>query len=182
MLTLSYKSGPPRAHSDASGPANPRAPRVATIQTRATRRNLEGGFSLFELIAVMGLALLLGGVAILNLKAFDDPLQNGSAQLLSFLKQVRAKAISSTSAYVISPDGPGRIQTQRGTTCGDPDPIDDPLVALELPSGAYLYDTTWSFCFNSRGLPDANIELELRDTGGATRIVEVLLGGAVRIQ
>jgi hypothetical protein len=53
---------------------------------------------------------------------------------------------------------------------------------LTLPSGAYLFDTSWSFCFNSRGLPDANIEIELRDVGGANRIVEVLLGGAVRIQ
>jgi type II secretory pathway pseudopilin PulG len=160
------------------GQTPPSKPRPASPRKLSRER----GFTIFELLLVMGLALLMGGIAILNLKAFDNPLQNGSAQLAGFLKQVRAKAISSTSAYIISPGSSGRIQTQRGLTCADASPVDDPLAALSLPSGAYLFDTTWNFCFNSRGLPDANIEIELRDIGGANEIVEVLLGGAVRIQ
>ncbi len=145
-------------------------------------RSSERGFSLIEMLVVMSLAVILGGIAIINYREFDDPLTNGAAQLASFIKQVRAEAISSTSAYIVTPASNSRIITQFSATCTTPDPEVDDRVVLDLPPGATLSGIEWDFCFNSRGLPDSNIELQLEDVGGANRVVEVLLGGSVRIQ
>jgi Tfp pilus assembly protein FimT len=140
------------------------------------------GFSLVELLVVMGLTMILIGIAVTNLKQLDNPLQNGAAQLLGFIKQVRAKAISSTSAYVIQPFSSTRLITRHGTTCSDPNMTADSRAVLDLPSGAHLTSTNWNLCFSTRGFPDANIEIQLQDVGGSNKTVELMLGGAVRIQ
>lgn len=145
-------------------------------------RHYEGGFTLAEMLTVMMLAAIISGVALVNFRDFDNPLENGAAQLSSFIKQVRAEAIRSTSAYIITPTSTSRLETSFAATCTTPDPEPDSRITLDLPNGASLVDTNWAFCFNSRGLPDANIEISLSDVGGANRTVEVLLGGSVRVQ
>jgi len=145
------------------------------------RRYDSAGFSMVEMLAVTGLIMLFIAVAISNLKELDNPLQNGAAQLAGFIKQVRAEAISSTSAYIISPATATRLVTQRGTTCSDPNATPDPRVTLDLPNGAHLVQTGWTLCFSSRGFPDANIEIDLEDIGRGQKTVEIMLGGAVRI-
>jgi prepilin-type N-terminal cleavage/methylation domain-containing protein len=153
-----------------------------TAQQRSTQGSSERGFTVFELITVMAIATILSSVAIMNLRDFDDPLVNGSAQFVSFLKQTRAEALRSTSAYIIRPSSANSLVTERGVTCLDEDAVDDPRVRLTLSPGATFSDVEWEFCFNSRGMPDSNIEIQLQDAGGAVRTVEVLLGGSVRIQ
>ena len=140
------------------------------------------GVSIIELLVAISVAGILLGVGVMNLKDLDSPLLNGAAQLSGFFKQVRAEAISSTSAYFVEPASPGRIITRRGVSCRDENPLLDPRVSLDLPGGATLSDTSWSFCFDSRGLPDANIEIELSDVERKNKIVEVMLGGAVRVR
>lgn len=146
------------------------------------RRNHTHGFTVIEMLAVLGLVSVFSYIAVINLKEFNNPLVNASAQLVSFFKQIRAEAIAATSAVTIQPDSSTRIITLFGTTCSDPDPVADPQLTFEFEDGAYLTDTDWEFCFNSRGMPDANIEIDVRDAEGATKVVEVLLGGAARIQ
>jgi prepilin-type N-terminal cleavage/methylation domain-containing protein len=145
-------------------------------------RKPESGFTLAEMLTVMMLAAIISGIALVNFRDFDNPLENGAAQLSSFIKQVRAEAIRSTSAYIITPTSTSRLETSFAATCTTPDPEPDTRITLDLPEGASLVDTNWDFCFNSRGLPDANIEILLSDVGGANRTVEVLLGGSVRVQ
>ncbi|RIL06985.1 MAG: hypothetical protein DCC75_10380, partial [Proteobacteria bacterium] len=84
--------------------------------------------------------------------------------------------------YFLQPSSSSRLITLYGDNCADPSPTTDTGFLLNLPSGAYLTDTTWSICFNSRGFPDANIELGLQDQGGEQKTIEILLGGAVRVQ
>lgn len=149
---------------------------------RCNRASAESGFSILELLTVTSLGVILSGVAVLDLRKFDDPLQNSAAQISSLMKQARAQAISSTSAYTVHPTSANHLVSERGTSCSDASPVNDPHLALELPSGAALSDTTWTVCFNSRGMPDGNIDIPLQDVGGESRTVEVLLGGAVRIR
>lgn len=142
----------------------------------------ESGVSLLEVLATVLIASILSATAIMNLRELENPLITGAAQFASFLKQVRAEAIASTSACTIEAEGSGRVVVLRSTLCSDTDKELDSRLALDLPDGVAFPDTEWSFCFNSRGIPDANIEIELENGVGADQTVEVLLGGAVRIQ
>lgn len=143
--------------------------------------NHEQGFSFLELITTMGLIVVTMGMAVFNLRSLNNPLENGANQLRGFLKQVRAEAISSTSAYVVRAASDIGIETLRGNSCTDSAPVPESRMALQLPNGARLSDTTWTVCYNSRGFPDGNVQIELEDIGGQQKTVEVMLGGAVRI-
>ena len=158
---------------------SPIGSRAASAQ-RSRRSQL--GISLLELVVTLGLASAFFGMAVMNMRKLEDPLQSGAAQLSSFMKQVRAEAISHTLAYTVVPLSTGRIGTRYASKCSDTTTTTDSRVSLHLPTGAYLSGTGWTLCFNSRGLPDANLEIELKDVGGQTKIVEVMLGGAVRIK
>lgn len=142
----------------------------------------EYGLTLFELIVAMGLFALLASIALSNLKDLDDPLQNGASLLLSFVKQARSQAISTTSAYTLSASTNSHIISAVSNKCSDATKIPDDNVQMELPSGVHMVDTSWTFCFTSRGLADSNIEIELVDADGISKTVEVLLGGAARVQ
>ena len=148
---------------------------------RLEKSTHERGYTIFELVTVVGLIAVIMGIVAFKLRDLDNPLENGANQMRGFFKQVRAEAIASTSAYIVRPASSTEIETLRGTSCSDASPVVDSRVALELPSGASLTATDWSFCYNSRGFPDSNIEIDLHDIGGQNRTVEVLLGGAVRV-
>ena len=140
------------------------------------------GYSIFEVLAVLALLAILSGVATNNLKELSDPLENSSAELIAFLKQVRARAISTTSAYKVAPVSNGDIVTSYSERCSDAavEWVADPGVTLSLPTGAWLEDTDWAICFGPRGLPDGNIQVVLRDMDAGSRTIEVYLGGGVR--
>lgn len=139
------------------------------------------GFSVLELLVVMGLVTVLGGIAVMNLKELDDPLKNGSEQLAAFFKQARAKSVATTSAYTITPTSGRTFETHYGSSCSDLVTTDDPSLSLELPAGAYVTDTSWTLCYSARGIADGNLTVEVRDLDGEYKTIEVFLGGAARV-
>jgi prepilin-type N-terminal cleavage/methylation domain-containing protein len=143
---------------------------------------MDDGFSAIELLVVIAITATLLATAAVNLRRLDNPLLNGSAQLMAFVKQARAKAVSTTSAYIIEPAGAARVIARYGSSCADGTLEDDSQLILDLPSGVSLADTSWSICFNSRGLSDADINLDLVNLEGRHQILELFLGGAVRLQ
>lgn len=141
----------------------------------------EAAFTLLELLVALSLFAIMLGIAIPNLKDLNNPLRNGTAALTSFLKEVRGKAISSTSAYRITPVSTTRIVTSFATNCSSETFIDDPSTVLELEAGARLNATSWVLCFNPRGLADDNEEIVIRDQHGDAKVVKVYLGGGAKI-
>ncbi len=154
------------------------APESATPQSRAFLG--ESGIGLIELLVVLFLIGILLSTAVSNLGALNNPLRNGAQQTMGFFKQVRSRAISTTTAYVVSAASPIRMQTFSGTSCSTATTA-QPNLFIDLPLGASFSNTSWSTCFDPRGLANANITVTIRDDeSGATRDVEVFLGGAVR--
>lgn len=144
----------------------------------------ESGFSLTELVATMAMMAIIMALMVPNWRVLDDPLQNSTEQTIGFLKKVKARAVSTTSAYVVEANGPFQITTSFANACSDPsgDFQSDNQLELEMDRGVEMSDTSWNVCFSSRGLADQNIIVPLRDQDGDTRAVEVFLGGAVREQ
>ena len=139
------------------------------------------GFTLLEMMAVVAIFGVLSGIAIINLKEFSNPVENGAAQLLGFMKQARARALSTTSAYFVMPTSVTHIITKYGVNCSDGAPVVDSTLTMNLPSGASLTATNWSICFTARGLSDSNTTVVVSD-GSGSKTLEVLLGGGLRIQ
>lgn len=140
----------------------------------------ERAFTFIEMVVTMGLAMVCSSAAMLNLKELNDPLKNGSAEIVSFIKQARGKAISTTSAYTIVPISSTQFKVQVSTTCSATEFEDDERLTLNLPTGAYITDTDWTLCFNARGLPDGTLDVTVRDQDTDYKTVEVFLGGGVR--
>lgn len=152
------------------------------MRGRVSYPKLERGFTVTEMLVVLGLVGVLSAIAVINLNALSSPAENGAAELLGFFKQARARAIATTSAYFITPSSGTEISTSSGVNCSDPSPVPDSTLELVLPTGASLPDTSWTVCFTSRGLSDGNIAVVVNDIHGGARTVEILLGGSIRIQ
>lgn len=143
----------------------------------------QNGFSLTEMVITLGFFAVLTASALPNLASLKNPLQSGAETSVGFIKQVRAKATSTTNAYFITVDGNDRLVTAYAENCdmAPEERTDDPTLSLDLPTGVTVVDTNWESCFTSRGLASAASELAIQDIGNRTRIIEVFLGGAVRV-
>ena len=140
----------------------------------------ECGFSLLELLAVLSTAGVLTLMASAGLNDMVDPLRNASAELQGYFKQVRARAIATTSSYTVVPSGTGTVTATFSDSCSSSDQTADGRLLLNLPSGARFSATDWSVCYTARGLPLENLQIELADNDGESRTLEIYLGGAVR--
>ncbi|WP_337845322.1 prepilin-type N-terminal cleavage/methylation domain-containing protein [Thermus sp.] len=139
------------------------------------------GFSLLELLVVLGVLGIALSIAALNLRPFSNPLEDAWVQTEGYLKLVRAKAMATTSAYRVEQSG-NRLVAEYAARCGSPSFTPDPSLVLELPQGVNLSTGNGSpleLCFSSRGYSDRNLVLVFRK-GAQERQLEVLLGGEVR--
>lgn len=144
-------------------------------------RRSEAGISIVEILTTLTLTGVILGIGILNFRKVEDAGVTGAAELSSFIKQVRARAISSTSAYKLTATTTTYLTTQYAKSCTSATWSSDNRVTLKMPTGASVTSTSWSVCFNSRGFPDANTTIGVRNTAGDLKNVEIMLGGAVRI-
>ncbi len=141
----------------------------------------ESGMSLLEILVVFFMISVLTSSAVSNLAQIKNPLKDGISQTLGFVKEVRAKALASTAAYTLRPASTGRIVTTTAATCSAVVTTDGGL-AIDLPSGVVLSDTSWTICFTSRGLTEGAQSFTITDADSDTETIEVFLGGAVRIR
>jgi len=139
------------------------------------------GVTFLELLVFIGITAVLMGIAVVNLRDFQDPLQSGADQLAAYFRQVRSRAMSTTLAYTITATSTRNLTAGFAAKCTDSPTTEDSSQQISLPLGADLTDTAWTLCYSSRGLPDANLVVSLHDNDGGTKEVEVYLGGAVKV-
>lgn len=135
-----------------------------------------------EVIVVLFIMMIIAGTAIPTFAALKNPLDDGITTTLGLIKQTRAKAIATTSAYKIKASTTGHIYTEYLTKCSSATATADPKLTLDLPTGVALTSITWSVCFDSRGFAQTAQNLTLYNSDGKLRTVEIFLGGAARIQ
>ena len=141
----------------------------------------ERGSSLFEVLVVLVLIGILLATAISNLDQLNRPMEAATAEVIGFLKQARARGMSTTRAYTVRPTSTEHLIAEFSTECGESATADERLT-LDLPRGVLLNGTSWSVCFSPRGLATSDPTIELIDDDGRTKTLEVFLGGAVRVQ
>jgi len=137
------------------------------------------GFSQIETLVVLTLLSILSAVAVYDYTHLQRDLNTATAQLEAYLNRARAKGISSTEAYFISPISNSTLVAEHGFHCSSTDRTADPELTFELPEGIEFVSTSWTVCFTSRGLSDSNVMIEMMDPDEEVETVEVLLGGGL---
>ena len=135
-----------------------------------------------ELLVVFALTSIMLGIAVSNLKELNSSSRDAASEIVGFLKEVRAKAIATTRAYTITASGTETLVARYASVCSDASPTLDTTLRLDLPAGTNLTNTAWTLCYNSRGLADDAITIPVQDAQALSETVEVVLGGAARIQ
>lgn len=150
--------------------------------TKSDKYNRELGFSIIELMTVLMIISLSVSSVFSNIKIIERPLHSGTQLTMGFFRQVKAKAISTTSYYVIYPAGPTRLATRSGANCelARLSVIENTTLTLHLPNTVTLANTAWDLCYSSRGFLDNSIAISLNDQEGKTRTLETFVGGAIR--
>ncbi len=138
------------------------------------------GMTLPELLVVLAILGILLGATPLMLNKAEGPLRSGTSLFQGYLRQVRARAMSTTSAYRIQAPAPDRLVAEWAVDCGAGVWTADPALTLELPRGVTLTDTAWTICFTTRGWSNDNQVFVLRHPEAGTARIELLLGGSTR--
>jgi hypothetical protein len=143
-------------------------------------RNQKGS-NLLELVIVLAIISTFS-FGIGAAYKMENPLRFSTDQTISFLKMVRARAISTTSVYKIKPISETELITQYSDSCNSSVWKTDAELTFELPDNrVWFQETNWDLCFNQRGLVDENVTVALEDANYVNKL-EVFLGGAVREQ
>ena len=145
----------------------------------ATSSRSEAGFSLFDLLTTVALGGILTGIAIFNFRGMNDPLASGTKGMAGYFRNVRVKAISTTSAVKVYPISATRAIAAFANKCSDTTFTADSKMIYDLPKGAVFTNTSWSICYSGRGLPTTDETIYLGN-GSQISTVDVYLGGAVQ--
>ncbi|MCC6931634.1 MAG: prepilin-type N-terminal cleavage/methylation domain-containing protein [Deltaproteobacteria bacterium] len=111
------------------------------------------GYSLLEMIVVLGLISLLSSFATAKLTAQRGDLDTAASQAAGFVRQVRAKAISTTQAYIVEREDDNHLIAKSSASCDD-DPSDfqiDTKLSLDIHKRVRLNPFV-NLCISSRGL------------------------------
>ncbi len=151
----------------------------------ALRRDITSspGFTLLELLVVLAVFGTLIGVSSVTVFSVRNPLAEATRLVEGGLRQSRARAMASTSAYRLSATATGFI-AETAANCGATTWTADDRYSVELPENVEFLDPTWDVCFNGRGVADQNIDFDVRYTDPRTQDqstanITVFLGGAI---
>lgn len=141
----------------------------------------ERGATLAELLVVLAVMAVALSVAFLDVRRMEAPLQTGVGLFQSFVRQARARAMATTSAVQISPGDASRLRAGSAANCAATSWTPEPSIRAEMPDRVTLDPTSWSVCFDSRGIADSNVVVTLSHADFGSRRVEILLGGGTRV-
>jgi prepilin-type N-terminal cleavage/methylation domain-containing protein len=138
------------------------------------------GFSLMEILVAIAIFGILTASVVSNISILENPLINVSANLSHYIRLVRARAISQTRSIKITPVSNRLLTAASAQNCDEVSFDAEPDLTLDLGDDVTLASTSWTACFTQRGLADDYVTFSLA-TAEATKVVEIALGGGIRI-
>jgi prepilin-type N-terminal cleavage/methylation domain-containing protein len=161
--------------------------RDAGRPTRADPRpGRRPGFTLVEALIVVILVGLVMGIAANTFSGLSNDLENAAAETGAFFRQVRARAMTTTSAYRVVYASATELRTESARACNDTTWTGDAGLSLVLRERTTvkadgIADGDVVVCYNSRGIGNASPTLIVTSRVGEEAEVEIFAGGAVRV-
>lgn len=164
---------------------------IRRLQLSATHPEGKHGFTTIELLIVIAIVGIIGGIMALNLRPFSNHAENGANALAAGLKQARARAMSTTSAYRLVYTSSTELTASYANTCGAATWTADPRFDVSIDDTAWVEidgvtadDAVGDVvaCYNSRGFAETSSLLNVTDTRGRARTVEIFVGGGVVVE
>ena len=137
--------------------------------------------TLVELLVVLALMGIAVAATALYFAPFEAPVESSATQLASFFRMSRARAMATTTAYRVVPDGTDGVRTLTAPTCSATTWTPDAERTLSFADDVTLANTSWMVCFNSRGVSSNNVTVTLQSPDYGSEQVEVLLGGSAGV-
>jgi prepilin-type N-terminal cleavage/methylation domain-containing protein len=152
---------------------------------RLRRPSRRRAVTLVEVLVVLAVIAIVAGIAALDVRPLNHEARNAASEFASIVRQVRARAMATTSAYRLVLVAGDRVAAETRATCGGSEPwTSEPRLEFRardgtrVVAGAGVGDEI--ACFNSRGIASASPEVTFRDGRGREASVTILAGGAVR--
>lgn len=152
----------------------------------SAKRHMARGFTVIELIIVLSVIGIMMSIATLRFRGLQNELENAARETSGFVRQARAEAMSTTSAYRVRSVSASQLGAEFAASCNADD--DDWQVDRSLTTrleGRVSYEglepDSVLVCFDSRGVGNRDPAIRLRERNGNASDVEVFVGGAVRI-
>ena len=143
--------------------------------------NRERGASLIEVLGLLAIIAVALGAVAMKMQTLGSPLDTSTSLLEGVFREARLNAIATMSAYRVSPSSTTRLKGEKAATCSATTWTVDNSMRTDLATGVTQSPTTWSVCFNSRGISTANVIVTLTHPKYGSRSVEVLVGGTSRV-
>jgi prepilin-type N-terminal cleavage/methylation domain-containing protein len=148
------------------------------------------GFTIIELIVTLAVVAVALTIAALNLRPLGNDLQNATSEVASGFRQLRTKAISTTSAYRFVYISPTKLAAQWSKSCSATSGwTSDSKLNIELRNSVKFTQLPEDIlansplvCYTPKGLATNNVTVKLRDEKGTIRSVEVFLGGGIEVK
>ncbi len=161
-----------------------------TELSSGTTRRTARGFTTVELLIVIAIIGILATIAALNLRPFSNHAENGANAISAGLKQARARAMATTSAYRLVYASPTELEASYATSCDAGSWTREPTYDIAVEDTAQIElsgdDSSdgWELvaCYNSRGFAEASRLITVVDNRDNTRTVEIFVGGGVVIE
>ena len=142
--------------------------------------NKHQGFTLVELLIVLGIFGIVMGIAAMNLRPLSGDLQAAANEVAGTFKQARARAMATTSAHRVAPNAAGdSLIVEVAQDCTSTNWTTNDRLTRNLREQVTLERTDWLVCFNSRGLAESGPTFDLSSREGKTINIRVFLGGTV---
>lgn len=175
---------------------------LAKLATNLMMKSSQG-FTLIEIITILAIIGILSAIAAPSLLFANKPLQNATNILVGHFKQIRAKAMVTTSAYRLKSVSTTRLEAEYAINCSATSSawVNDPQFTLDFQDeelklrGIQLVTPTaidgvarssptgWSICYNSQGIANTNLIITLKNNQSDERkTLEVFPGGSVEIR
>lgn len=145
----------------------------------------ESGLTIIEMLVTLAIVGIIAGIVALNLRPLSQDASNAANTIAAYLKQVRARAMTTTSAYRIIYVSDTELQAEWALSCASADWQPEQRFRHSLSGGAKMLNVTAGTiltCFSPRGISDSNTELSLKDDRERFATLELFLGGGVEIR
>lgn len=169
------------------------------------------GFTLIEILVVVMLMGVMAALVAPNIRFGINPLKDTTNRVAGIFKLARVKAMSQTSAYRVRQDSVNQLKVERAKSCFDTSGWTKDIsfstedlslneaediqglakseviqiisaTATNLAGITATLGTTWSVCYDSRGVANSNVKLTIKNiTKNQQQQIEVFSGGAIQV-